>query len=249
MIKNYVWGILFGITVCIYPKPVYAMHIAEGFLPLQWALFWWIVIIPFLYMGIKQIKKIVLAQPEAKIILGLAGAFAFILSALKLPSVTGSSSHPTGVGLGTILFGPTVMTVLGTIVLIFQALLLAHGGISTLGANVFSLAVVGPFTAFALYKLLTVLKLRRNYAVFVAASLGNLMTYVTTSIQLALAHPGESLLFAFGKFLGIFAYTQVPLAVIEGLLTVLVINMIHTWDFNLNITGKEVGVQCTNKDI
>ncbi len=61
----------------------------------------------------------------------------FVLSALKIPSVTGSCSHPTGVGLGAIMFGPSVMFVLGTIVLIFQALLLAHGGITTLGANAF----------------------------------------------------------------------------------------------------------------
>ena len=67
-----------------------------------------------------------------------------MLSALKIPSVTGSCSHPTGTGLGAVLFGPGVMTVLGTIVLLFQALLLAHGGLTTLGANVFSMAIVGP---------------------------------------------------------------------------------------------------------
>ena len=65
-------------------------------------------------------------------ILGLSGAFVFILSALKIPSVTGSSSHPTGVGLGSILFGPLAMSVVGSIVLLFQAVLLAHGGLTTL---------------------------------------------------------------------------------------------------------------------
>ncbi|MCB6480775.1 energy-coupling factor ABC transporter permease, partial [Streptococcus parasanguinis] len=80
------------------------------------------------------------------------GAFIFILSSLKIPSVTGSSSHPTGVGLGTAMFGPSVISVLGTICLLFQALLLAHGGLTTLGANAFSMAVVGPFVGFAVYK-------------------------------------------------------------------------------------------------
>ena len=55
--------------------------------------------------------------------LALSGAFIFILSSLKIPSVTGSSSHPTGVGLGTAMFGPSVISVLGTICLLFQALL------------------------------------------------------------------------------------------------------------------------------
>ena len=72
-----------------------------------------------------------------KMLIAVVGAFAFVLSALKIPSVTGSSSHPTGVGLAAILFGPAITSVLGLIVLIFQAILLAHGGITTLGANVF----------------------------------------------------------------------------------------------------------------
>ena len=63
-------------------------------------------------------------------LLALCGAFAFVLSALKIPSATGSCSHPTGVGLGAILFGPAATAVLGLIVLLFQALLLAHGGLA-----------------------------------------------------------------------------------------------------------------------
>ena len=77
----------------------------------------------------------------------MCGAFAFVLSALKIPSITGSCSHPTGVGLGAILFGPMTMAVLGLIVLLFQALLLAHGGLTTLGANTFSMAIAGPIVS------------------------------------------------------------------------------------------------------
>ena len=63
---------------------------------------------------------------------GVCGAFIFILSALKLPSVTGSCSHPTGTGLSTICFGVFITSIIGAIVLLFQSLLLAHGGLSTL---------------------------------------------------------------------------------------------------------------------
>ena len=66
----------------------------------------------------------------------------FVISSLKIPSVTGSCSHMTGTGLGAILFGPTAAGVLGLIVLLFQAILLAHGGLTTLGANTFSMAIV-----------------------------------------------------------------------------------------------------------
>lgn len=205
-----------------------AMHIMEGFLPVKWCIFWFAVTVPFLVAGIFSIHKTVKKRPEMKMLLGLAGAFTFVLSALKLPSVTGSCSHPTGVGLGAVLFGPTAMSVLGCIVLIFQALLLAHGGITTLGANTFSMAVVGPFVAYFVYRFCMKFKMPLWLGVFLAAALGDLFTYVTTAVQLALAFPAEVGGFAASlvKFMGIFAVTQVPLAVSEGLLTVFIFNLL-----------------------
>ena len=62
--------------------------------------------------------------------------------------------------------------------------------------------------------------------VFAAASLGDLATYLTTSLQLAWAFPDPAggFVAALLKFGGIFAITQIPLAISEGLLTVLVVN-------------------------
>jgi cobalt/nickel transport system permease protein len=62
--------------------------------------------------------------------------------------------------------------------------------------------------------------------VFLAACLGDLATYVTTSVQLAWAFPAATggVAASFMKFAGIFALTQVPIAISEGLLTVLVVN-------------------------
>ena len=83
----------------------------------------------------------------------MMGAFIFILSALKLPSVTGSISHPTCSGLAAVIFGPGVASVLSMIVLVSQPLLLAHGGITTLGANIVSMGVVGLAIAFIIWKI------------------------------------------------------------------------------------------------
>lgn len=220
-------AVLLGIFLS-YPVNAYAMHIMEGFLPLKWCIIWGIATLPFLVLGINSINKIVRRHPAMKMLLGLAGAFAFVLSALKIPSVTGSCSHPTGVGLGTVLFGPMAMTVLGMIVLIFQAVLLAHGGITTLGANTFSMAVVGPVAAYLIYRLCVKLRTPAWLGVFLAAALGDLLTYVTTSLQLALAFPAEvgGFTASLAKFMGIFAVTQLPLAISEGLLTVIVFNLL-----------------------
>ena len=92
------------------------MHIAEGFLPAAQCVAWYAVATPFVVHGARQCIKEARKSPENKILLAAAGAFTFVLSAIKLPSVTGSSSHPTGTGAGAVLFRPPVMAFLGTVV-------------------------------------------------------------------------------------------------------------------------------------
>lgn len=198
------------------------MHIMEGYLPPAWAAFWFVVALPFWVLGFRRLSQFTAKTEgqDVRLLLGLSGAFTFVLSALKIPSVTGSCSHPTGTGLGAILFGPTVMSVLGSIVLLFQALLLAHGGLTTLGANTVSMAVVGPLVAYGVWGG-TRKWLSQGVTVFLAAAFADWATYVTTSIQLAVAYPDPlgGVLASFLKFGAIFAITQIPLAISEGILT------------------------------
>jgi cobalt/nickel transport system permease protein len=225
--KPYLNSLLLLLLLMSVPSISHGMHIMEGFLPAKYAILWAVASLPFLIIGMKKVNEIFKEDTNAKVLLGLAGGFVFVLSALKIPSVTGSCSHPTGVGLGAILFGPTTMTVVGTIVLLFQALLLAHGGLTTLGANIFSMAIVGPLVSYGIYKGLKG-KVNISFTVFLAATLGNLMTYVVTATQLGIAFPDPATGFigALGKFLVVFAVTQVPLAIVEGILTVVVYNLL-----------------------
>lgn len=207
-----------------------AMHIMEGFLPQGHATAWGVVCLPFLVWGFLSIKKIVANHRKAILLLAMMGAYAFVLSALKMPSVTGSSSHPTGTGLGAVLFGPAPMALLGLLVLLFQAILLAHGGLTTLGANTFSMAIAGPIVSYGVYKLCRKWKVNRLVAVGLACGLGDLFTYCVTSIQLALAHPGQAgVLASMGEFMGIFALTQIPLAIVEGILGAVVMMMLESF--------------------
>ena len=207
-----------------------AMHIMEGFLPQGHAIAWGVVCLPFLVWGFLSIKKIVSNHRKAILLLAMMGAYAFVLSALKMPSVTGSSSHPTGTGLGAVLFGPAPMALLGLLVLLFQAILLAHGGLTTLGANTFSMAIAGPIVSYGVYKLCRKWKVNRLVAVGLACGLGDLFTYCVTSIQLALAHPGQAgVLASMGEFMGIFALTQIPLAIVEGILGAVVMMMLESF--------------------
>jgi cobalt/nickel transport system permease protein len=228
MKKKYVFMMAAILTLCM-PYTVQAMHISEGFLPPMWCLFYFVISAPFIIKGVMEIRKKTNHNKDIKMMLGLIAAFVFLLSAMKLPSVAGSSSHPTGTGLGAIIFGPFVMSVVSLIVLLFQAIFLAHGGLTTLGANVFSMGIVGPIVAFIVYKLLKNKNMR--VAVFSAAFLGDIVTYLVTSTELAFAIPSTTggVLGAFVKFLGVFAITQIPIAIIEGVFTVIVFEFIQKY--------------------
>ncbi len=203
------------------------MHIMEGYLPMEWCIVWFVLSIPFIIVGLWQMKKLIDKDQKVLPLMAVCGAFVFVLSALKIPSVTGSCSHPTGTGLSASFFGPFVTAVLGTIVLIFQALLLAHGGLTTLGANAFSMAIFGPLVAWGVFVALRKAGLGLGLCVGVTAAVANLVTYTVTSLQLALAFPIDgSIVAAFTAFGAIFAVTQIPLAIIEGIICALVAKFI-----------------------
>ncbi|MDD7113398.1 MAG: energy-coupling factor ABC transporter permease [Lachnospiraceae bacterium] len=208
-----------------------AMHVMEGFLPVSHCILWIVICIPFLVIGVLNIKKLLDNNRKTLTILALTGAFVFVLSSLKIPSVTGSCSHMTGTGLGAMLFGPCITSILGIIVLVFQAILLAHGGLTTLGANCFSMAIAGPILSYLIYKALKKANVNKKVTVFLAACLGDLFTYCVTSFELAIAYPSEvgGIGASMVKFLGVFATTQVPLAIIEGVLTVIIVIGLETY--------------------
>jgi cobalt/nickel transport system permease protein len=64
---------------------------------------------------------------------------------------------------------------------------------------------------------------KRAIAVFAAAALGDLVTYVVTSVQLGVVYGGMAM------FMGVFAVTQIPLAIAEGLLTVVVYGILEKY--------------------
>ncbi len=201
------------------------MHISEGFLPLSHCIAWGAASLPPVIVSVRAISKELEKKRENRVLLAASAAFLFTLTALRMPSVTGSSSHPTGTAVGTYLFGPSAMPALALITLVFQALLLAHGGLTTLGANLFSLGVVGPWVMWILLRTLLRLGWKRDRCIFFSTVFGDLATYVTTACQLALAYPSAhgGYTASFAKFLGVFLITQIPISIAEGLLTVVLL--------------------------
>lgn len=197
------------------------MHIMEGYLDPIWCLVWFIVMAPFFYFGVVKLRQVLRDHPDQKMMVALSGAFIFLISSLKLPSVTGSSAHPTGTGIAVVFYGVGVCAVLSTIVLIFQALLIAHGGFTTLGANCVSMGIIGPLVGLVFWKILRKANVGVFISMVVAAALADLMTYVVTAIQMALnvfTTNNANFVDAFVDFMSVYAVTQIPLAIIEGLI-------------------------------
>jgi len=187
----------------------------EGMLPTEWAAFWWAVTGIILVVSIIHLNKVVRKNRDVLPLLAVSGAFIFVLSSLKIP-VGISSSHPTGTGLSSIAFGPAITSVLCAIVLLFQALFLAHGGLTTLGANCFAMGFFGPLLAWCLFKFMKKTSVNIYFTVFLATFVAGLGTYIMTSLQIALAHGMEVML----PLLEIFALWQIPIAIVEGLVIV-----------------------------
>lgn len=191
------------------------MHISDGILPPLWIGIWYVIALVFLAIGVRKIQKRVKENPYYMPTLALMGAAVFVISVWHIPvPVTGSSSHPIGTPMSAIIIGPFATVVTSTIALFFH-MFLAHGGITTLGANTFSMGIIGGFSGYLSYILLK----RLGASIFISAGcaglVGSLFTYLTTAFELAVALHPENVLYYWTIFALGFIPTQLPLAVLE----------------------------------
>ncbi len=205
------------------------MHISEGILPFGWALFWFLASAPFVLLGLHRLKKVSEKDLSFKPLVGLLTAAVFIISCMPIPvPVAGTTSHPCGTGMSAILLGPAISVLVAAAALLIQALFLSHGGLSTLGANIFSMGVLGSFTGFIVFRLLRTFKVNLAAAAFVAGMLADWAAYAGTSFELAAGIRGHTpLVPLFLKIMVAFIPTQLPLGVLEGMMTAGMISLLH----------------------
>jgi cobalt/nickel transport system permease protein len=199
----------------------YAMHISEGILPFNWAILWFVVAAPFVAYGLYRLKKLSEIEASFKPLVGVMAAVVFIISCMPIPVPTaGTCSHPCGTGISGILLGPAVSVLVTSVALLIQALFLAHGGLSTWGADVVSMGIAGSFVGYFIFKALRRLKVNLFISGFAAGLLADWATYLTTSIELASGIKGDSpFMPLFWKILVAFIPTQLPLGILEGAIT------------------------------
>jgi len=201
------------------------LHISDGILTPAWCIFWYLLTAFFVAGGVIQIRRKSIDNPQYLPMLALMGAAVLVISVWHIPvPVTGSSSHPCGTPMAAIIVGPFPVAAISAIVLFFQTFV-GHGGITTIGANDFSMGIVGAFTGYG-----TWLALRGRTSVFIAAGMagliGDVMTYVTAAFELAISIHPEAWLNYIGIFMLGYLPTQAPLAILEFVFTGLVIRYI-----------------------
>jgi len=212
---------------------LYGMHITEGILPPKWVFTWFAVSIPFVGIGIYHIKRKKKTVPGYIPLVGMLGAAVFVFSCFPIPVIAlngMATSHPCGTGMSAVLLGPFVSVAVAAIALLIQALFLAHGGLTTLGGNIFSMGILGSFSGYFVFKIAQRCKLNLFWCGFLAGMVSDLFTYLGTSIELGLLviNKGGSVFKAIAEIFGVFMMTsQGVLCVIEGVVVGFVIVYVY----------------------
>ncbi len=209
--------------------PAHAMHISEGILPFDWAALWFAVAAPFVALGLKRLNELAKNDLSMKPLVGLMAAVVFVISCLPIPVPTaGTCSHPCGTGIAAILVGPLLSVVISAVALLIQALFLAHGGLSTLGANVVSMGVVGSFAGWLVFRGLRRMGAGLAVAGFLAGLFTDWATYLATSAELAAGIRGDVSFWPLCEKIALaFIPTQIPLGILEGAMTAGMVVLLH----------------------
>lgn len=125
------------------------MHIPDGYLSPKTCAVFYAAMAPAWYVAARKVQKTLHAKQIP--LLALSAAFSFIIMMFNIPIPGGSTGHMTGGVIVTMLVGPWAALIALSMTLAIQALLFGDGGITTLGANCFNLALITPFAGYYAY--------------------------------------------------------------------------------------------------
>ncbi|MGD0413793.1 MAG: cobalt transporter CbiM [Terriglobales bacterium] len=170
------------------------MHIPDGYLSPSTCATSYLFAATGWYAALKRIKR--LLATRAIPLISVFAAFSFVVMMFNVPLPGGTTGHAVGVGIAAIVLGPWGSILAISIALAIQALFFGDGGITTLGANCFNMAIVGSFTAYVVYRVIAAnSKLESRHRVLAAAVAGYvainasaLVTAVELGIQPLLFH-------------------------------------------------------------
>jgi cobalt/nickel transport system permease protein len=122
------------------------IHIPDGFLSPAICVLMYALSIAFLVWSWKKAR---VTYPRSLApLLAVSSDFIFAAQMINFPIAYGTSGHLVGGTFLSMLLGPYAAILSMTIVLMMQALFFGDGGVSTFGANVFNMAVIGGLSFF-----------------------------------------------------------------------------------------------------
>lgn len=127
------------------------MHIPDSFIPLTQAAVYWLIALVFIALSLRWVRR---EMDEEKLpLLAVLAAGVFALQAFNIPVTMGTSGHLVGGALVAIALGsPYAAIIVLTLVLIVQGVLFGDGGITTMGANILNMGVIGGFVGYYAYQ-------------------------------------------------------------------------------------------------
>jgi cobalt/nickel transport system permease protein len=223
---------LFGAVLAAaltFPSAAFAMHLTDGVLPGTWCAVWAALTLPFVVIAVQRFQSRRRSDPVSAPLAAMAGAAVFALSCMPIPvPIAGTCSHPCGTGLAAVLLGPWAAVLITVVALAIQALFLAHGGITTFGADVLSMGIAGSFTGYFAFRIARHAGVSLWGAAFLAGLLSDWATYATTAAEIAFGlHGDRSVLSLFVTVVIAFVPTQLPLGILEGFLTGGALTFVH----------------------
>ena len=210
------------------------MHIPDAFIPIWQGLFYWIIALVFVALALRWARN---EMSEEKIpLIAVLAAGIFALQSFNLPVSMGTSGHLVGGALAAIILGsPFAAVFILTLVLIVQGVLFGDGGITTMGANIINMGVIGGFVGFYSFKGLMAMTRNVNIAGFTAAWLACLIPALACAVEIFLADffPLTEGLLAMGLY-------HALIGIIEGFVTIVAIQLIvaarpDIVDFKINM--------------
>ena len=211
------------------------MHIGDGQIPLEQAVFYWIAALFFIGLSLRWARK---EMDEANIpIFAALAAGIFAIQAMNIPIPWGTSGHMLGSVLAAIILGsPFAGILILALVLIVQGFLFADGGISVMGANILDMGVIAAFTGYYAFRILKN-SLGMRTASFIGGWVGIVMGAEAVAIELAIA--GTFPLIEAMTWMGI--YHAVIGVIGEGLITAIVVTAVMKARPDLVATTSKIG--------
>lgn len=194
-----------------------SMHIPDGFLSVPVSVIFWILSVVVIMVALARVNR-ELGEREVPV-MGVLAATIFAGQMLNFAVAGGTSGHLMGAALASILLGPWAAVLVMTSVVAVQALIFQDGGLLVLGANLFNMAIIGPFVSYAIYTGVLRLAREQKWGIivggFTAAWGSILMASLSCGLQLALSNtsPANIALPAMGAI-------HALIGVGEGLITI-----------------------------